>query len=193
MTPTTAPTVRDRLLDATEVCLRRDGIRRTTVAGVAEEAGVSRAWLYRHFPDKPSLVGAALVRLDESFWAAAHARLHAVDGLAAKVAEAVLLARSLEPRPLLLELREREPAAFAAVLGTGVREIVPGVADFWHGYLIAARSTGEVRVDLDVPRAAEWVLRAVLSLATVTGDTVDADDPASLQAYLQEFLIPGLS
>ena len=45
-------------------CLRRFGIRRTTVAGVADEAGVSRAGLYKHFPDKAALLGAALVRLE---------------------------------------------------------------------------------------------------------------------------------
>ena len=185
--------VQDRLLDATEVCLRRDGIRRTTVAGVAEQAGVSRAWLYRHFPDKASLIGAALVRLDESFWDAARARIGGARGLPAQVAEAVVLARQIQPQQLVLQLREQEPEAFAAVLGTGVREVVPGLASFWHAFLVAAVEAGEVRPDLDIPRAAEWVLRVVLSLVTVPGDAVDADDPASVRAYVQEFLVSGLS
>jgi AcrR family transcriptional regulator len=186
-------TVHDRLLDATERCLRRDGIRRTTVAAVAEEAGVSRAWLYRHFPDKPSLVGAALVRLDESYWTAARERVGAVEGLAAQVAEAVVMAREIQPQQLLLQLRDQEPEAFAAVLGTGVRQVVPGLAHFWHAFLTRAVDRGEVRADLDVARAAEWVLRLVLSIVTVPGEAVDADDPASVRAFLQEFLVPGLS
>ena len=36
-------------------------------------SGVSRAWLYRLFPDKMSLIGAALLRGDEEFWAQARA------------------------------------------------------------------------------------------------------------------------
>ena len=44
--------VRDRLIDAAEQCLTAKGIRATTVSEVAEVAGVSRGWLYRHFPDK---------------------------------------------------------------------------------------------------------------------------------------------
>ena len=56
---------RDRILDAAEACLRRDGIRRTTVAAVADEAGISRAYVYRFFADKPTLVSAALIRRDE--------------------------------------------------------------------------------------------------------------------------------
>jgi len=85
--------VRDRLLDATVESLQEHGIRRTTVAQVAERAGVSRAWLYRHFPDKAALVGAALIRLDEAFWDDAHQRIAKQHGIAAQVTEAVLLSR----------------------------------------------------------------------------------------------------
>lgn len=186
-------TVQDRLLDATERCLHRDGIRRTTVAAVAEEAGVSRAWLYRHFPDKASLIGAALVRRDESFWEQARVRIGRAQGLSAQVAEAVVMAREIKPQQLLLHLRKQEPEALAAVLGTGVRQVVPGLAGFWHEFLTQAVDSGEVRADLDVPRAAEWVLRLVLSLVTVPGEAVDADDPVSVRALVQEFLVPGLS
>lgn len=185
-------TVRDRLLDATVECLQEAGIRRTTVAQVAERAGVSRAWLYRHFPDKAALVGAALVRLDEAFWDDAHQRIGKQQGLAAQVTEAVLLARHVE-LPLALQLREQEPEAYALVVGTGIRDVVPGLAGFWHEHLEAGRASGELRADLDVPRAAEHVLRLVLSLVTVPGDAVDADDPRSLTSYLSEFLLPSLT
>ena len=39
--------MRERILDAAEACLRRDGIRRTTVAAVAAEADISRANKFR--------------------------------------------------------------------------------------------------------------------------------------------------
>ncbi|MCW2787415.1 MAG: TetR family transcriptional regulator, partial [Marmoricola sp.] len=67
---------RERILDAAEECLRRDGIRRTSALQVAAEAGVSRAWLYRLFPDKATLLSAALIRRDEAFWVEAQ---HQVD------------------------------------------------------------------------------------------------------------------
>ena len=44
----------------------------------------------------------------------------------------------------------------------------------------------------DLAEAAEWVARAVLSLATMPGDTLDADDPDALVAYLRRYLMPGL-
>jgi AcrR family transcriptional regulator len=176
---------RDRILDATEECLKANGIRRTTVAMVAESAGVSRAWLYRHFPDKPSLVGAALVRMDEAFWTDAHARISTCDGIVAQVAEAIAISRAHEP-PLTLQLREQEPEAFALVVGSGLREVLPGMAAFWHTYLEQARERGEVRADLDIPSAAEWVLRVVLSLVTVPTDH-------AVQPFLEDFLLPSLT
>ena len=36
--------------------------------------------------------------------------------------------------------------------------MMPGMALFWHPYLESARSCGEVRPDVDVTRAAEWVM-----------------------------------
>lgn len=184
---------RERLLDATESCLRRAGIRRTTVGQIAEEAGVSRAWLYRLFPDKMALIGAALVRGDAGFWAGAHAHVEAAVGLADQVAAAVSFSRSQQPAALVLQLQEAEPEALAAAIGSGLRQVLPGMASFWRPYLEQARARGEVRAELNVGRAAEWVLRMVLSLATVPGDVVDTEDPQDVSAFLSEFLVDGLS
>lgn len=183
---------RDRLLAAAERCLRTSGIRRTTVIEIAHEAGMSRAWLYRHFPDKASLVVAALARTDELFWADAHARISKVEGLAAQVAEAVRISRQHRPGTLLLRLKAEEPEVYAETVGTGLRAMMPGMARFWHPYLKAARSHGEVRPDLDIARTGEWVMRTVLSLVTVPGDAVDVDDPASVLRFVDEFLLAGL-
>jgi AcrR family transcriptional regulator len=192
---TAAPVVatRDRLIDATERCLRRSGIRKTTVIEIAQEAGVSRAWLYRHFPDKASLVTAALARTDEQFWADAHARVSAAAGLAAQVAAAVAFSVEHQPSVLVLRLKGDEPEAFAEMIGSGLAEMMPGMARFWHGYVEAARSRGEVRADLDVARAAEWIMRVVLSLVTVPGGAVDTDDPASVRRFLDDFLVAGFA
>ncbi len=159
---------------------------------VAREAGLSRAWLYRQFPDKSALILAALARIDEQFWADAHARVSAARGLSARVAEAVVLSREQRPGALLIELRTREPEAFAAVMGTGLREMMPGMATFWHGYLEESMLEGEVRSDIDVGRAGEWVMRMVLSLVTVPGHTVDVDDRIAVECFLDEFLVTGL-
>jgi AcrR family transcriptional regulator len=185
-------TVTDRVLDAAERCLRRSGIRRSTMIEVAEEAGISRAWLYRHFPDKDSLVLAVLVRSDTEFWSRARAEVSRAIGLPAQVAEAVRLSRSQQPGALLLELTSSEPDAVGAVVGTGIGDMLPGLATFWHSYVEEAKARREVRGDLDVPRAAEWIMRIVISLVSIPSGLVDTEDPVELRRFLDDFLVAGL-
>lgn len=190
------PSTRDRVLGACETCLRRGGLRRTTMVDVADEAGISRAALYKHFPDKATLVLATIARTDEQFWTDAHRRVSRRRTLVAQVCEAVQLAREQErapePQSLLQHLRRSDRDELAAVLDTGLRQVLPAMSAFWQPHLERAVDRGEVRADLDVPAAAEWVMRIVLSLVTVPGAAVDVDDPVSLRRFLDDFLLTGL-
>ncbi len=94
-----AKSVQERLVDAAESCLRAKGIRATTVSEVAEAAGVSRGWLYRHYPDKASLLGAAIVRLNNAFWAESHQVLDGLDAFEDRLAVGVRLGRSAYDSP----------------------------------------------------------------------------------------------
>jgi AcrR family transcriptional regulator len=191
---TATKNVRDRLIDAAEICLRAKGIRSTTVSEVAEAAGVSRGWLYRHFPDKASLMGAAIVRLNDAYWSEAHAILEQIEGLDRQIAAGIVRGRTAydDPGALLMKLRLDEPEEFAACAGAGVQGLVPDLADFWSRYLIAARDSGEIHQDTDIAEASEWVARVLLSLATVPGDTLDPTDADAVAALVRRYVMPGL-
>ena len=193
-TPTASKSVRDRLTDAAEVCLRAKGIRATTVSEVAEVAGVSRGWLYRHFPDKVTLLGAAIVRLNNAYWSDAHAVLEHVDGLDRQLAAGIKHGRTAydDPGALLMKLRLEEPEEFAACAGAGVQGLVPDLADFWTRYLVAARDAGDIHTDTDIAEASEWVARVIISLATVPGDTLDAADSDAVLTHVRRYVMPGL-
>jgi AcrR family transcriptional regulator len=164
------------------------------VSEVAEVAGVSRGWLYRHFPDKVSLLGAAIVRLNDVYWSEAHAMLEQVEGLDQQMALGIRRARTAydDPGALLMKLRMDEPEEFAACAGAGVQGLVPDLADFWSRYLIAARDRGEIHQDTDIAEASEWVARVLLSLATVPGDTLDPNDADAVAAHVRRYVMPGL-
>lgn len=187
-------TVRDRLVDAAEECLRTKGIRATTVSEVAEQAGVSRGWLYRHFPDKVSLLGAALVRLNDAYWSQAHAMLESVVGLDRQITAGIGHGRTAydDPGALAMKLRIDEPEDFAACAGAGVVGLVPDLGAFWSRYLVAARDAGEIHPDTDITEASEWVARVILSLATVPGDTLDAGDPDAVLTQVRRYVMPSL-
>nr|WP_090276806.1 TetR/AcrR family transcriptional regulator [Mycolicibacterium komanii]CRL70303.1 transcriptional regulator [Mycolicibacterium komanii] len=186
--------VRDRLIDAAETCMRAKGIRATTVSEVAEVAGVSRGWLYRHFPDKVSLLGAAIVRLNNAYWSEAHAMLERVEGLDRQIAAGILHGRTAydDPGALLMKLRIDEPEEFAACAGAGVQGLVPDLADFWSRYLVAARDSGEIHPGTDIAEASEWLARVLISLATVPGKTLDPSDGDAVLRHLRRYVMPGL-
>jgi AcrR family transcriptional regulator len=57
--------VRDRLLNAAEAVVARDGVSNLTLETVAREAGVSKGGLLYHFPSKSALISAIVERLGE--------------------------------------------------------------------------------------------------------------------------------
>lgn len=183
---------RDRILDAAEVCLLERGIGKTTMAEVAAAAGVSRAWLYRLYQDKVSLFGAVMVRIDSVHWQAEGARVRAATTLVDTIVESVLLARQMQQRPLIVTLRESEPAAFSQVAGIGMQHFIPWLSATWRGYLMAAQDRGEISTDIGLGWAAEWVARIVLSLCTVPSRVIDIDDRASMRPFVEQFLLHGL-
>ena len=170
------------------------GIRATTVSEVAEVAGVSRGWLYRHFPDKSELLGAAIVRLNDAFWTESRDRLDAAAGLDRQLAAGVALARreSETPGALVLKLRREEPEAFTACVGLGVRGLIPEIAAFWVAYVQAAVDRGEIHPDTDCAEAAEWIARVTMSLATVPGEQCDVDDYESVLRHVRRYIVAAL-
>ena len=191
---TETKSVRERLIDAAEGCLRAKGIRATTVSEVAEAAGVSRGWLYRHYPDKASLLGAAIVRLNEAFWGESNRTLSAISGFEEQLAVGVRLGRSAYETPgaLVMQLRRDEPEEFAACAGAGVQGLVPDLGRFWKTYLEAARDRGEIHPETELDEAAEWVARVQISLGTVPGDTLDPDDHDAVRRHMRRYVLPAL-
>jgi AcrR family transcriptional regulator len=192
--PNGTKSVRERLIDAAEACLRAKGIRATTVSEIAEAAGVSRGWLYRHYPDKVSLLGAAIVRLNNAFWTESNQILSGCDGFEEQLAVGVRLGRSAydSPGALVMQLRRDEPEEFAACAGAGVQGLVPDLGLFWRPYLEAARDRGEIHADTELDEAAEWVARVEISLGTVPGETLDPDDHEAVLRFMRRYVLPGL-
>lgn len=192
--PDAGAPVADRLLDATEKLLIAKGIRATTMIDVAELAGVSRSWLYRHYPDKPTLVGAAIVRLVETSWEQASAEISAIDGFENQLIAGVKIGRRAydDPGTLLMRLRTREPEEFAACAGAGVLGLVPDLAGFWRPYLQAAIEAGEIHRDTELCEASEWIARVMISLGSVPGNCIDPDDPAALRRHFRRYVLSAL-
>lgn len=191
--PTEAlPATPERILRAAEECVRRWGIRRVSMSDVALQAGVSRGSVYRYFPDRDALVQAVLERVAEAHVAEAEPLVRRQPSLTAKVAEAAVFVRILTDDERRLGLRQHpgEPA-LATLLLAGTPAMFARWVDFWIPFLDEARAAGEVRTDLDLRQASEWIMRILISLVTVPSVTVDLDDARQLRTYIEDHLVRG--
>lgn len=97
----------DQILDAAYDLLLAVGMRRANMADIARQAGVSRATLYRRWPNVQAVVGELLTREFGSL-----ARASAVAGDTAReslVETVVLLVKRVRKHPLLRAIVEMDP------------------------------------------------------------------------------------
>lgn len=182
----------DRILEAAEACIRRWGIRRVSMSDVARTAQCSRGSVYRYFPDRHALVQAVLGRVADRNIAEAEPAVRAQPSLAAKVAEAAVFVRGLVDEEMTLGLHEHpgEPRLATLRLADDPRMFGRWV-EFWIPFLEQARAAGEVRSDLDLRHASEWIMRILISLVSVPSITIDLADPQQVRGFVESHLVRG--
>jgi AcrR family transcriptional regulator len=183
------PPTEERILGATERCIERLGLR-FSMADVAAQAGLSRGSVYLHFGDRATLVDRVLGRVADRFLEKCEVCVRQGETLAGRVGEAAVFIREhLGDRLLGLRLPADEENLFATVLILQIGQLLEKWVAFWVPFLDEAERHGEVRTGLDHPRAAEWIVRFLMSLAVMPPVVVDLDDPVELRAFVQEHLM----
>lgn len=181
-----------RIVEAGHECIRASGIRRTTMEEVAEKAGVSRAALYRHYPNKQALVDVVLMRNGSRIGEELNRRLARKHTLADKCAVAASFGLMPPKELLLLELFRTDRESLAELLTTGARPFLSRATDFWEPHVRAAQEAGEVRRDVDTRQAAEWVARSLFGLASTPLITIDASSARAVERFARTFIVAGL-
>jgi AcrR family transcriptional regulator len=191
---TVAPGTRERILDAGEQAVRRFGLRRVSMAEVAELARVSRGSVYRYFPDRDTLVAAVLRRTAQRFVESSAGSVRRRRTLAAQVAEAAVFIREHMRDPsLTLPALGGEDALLATLLAAHVDGLVAEWVEFWQPLLAEAATRGEIRDGLDHREVAEWIVRIMLSFAVMPSVVIDLDDAAAVRRFVQDHIVRGLA
>lgn len=182
VSPSTAPSTRDRMLDAAAHVMRSRGLARATTKEIAREAGFSEAALYRHFEDKTALFVAVLTeRVPSHLGEVLHGlagsvgRAPVVDVLTTVAGEAIAFYRETFPlaASVFSELRLLEAHRDSLRrLGTGPHVAVHAVAD----YLAREREQGRVRADAD-PRTSALLLLGACQMSAFLAAFDDDGSP----------------
>lgn len=182
---------RARLLEAADRVVRRHGFKKTSMGDVALEGGVARGTLYRHFDSREALFDALMEWSANQFFREVSAAMDGRSCLSDQLGECIeLVARATHPGA---QGHAISPETMARMLGTNGAHALRKTAAVLRPYLEAARERGEVRRDLDVPDASEWLARILLSFTIFQASIAyAADDPASVRRFVQRYAIRGL-
>jgi hypothetical protein len=64
-------------------------------------------------------------------------------------------------------------------------------AAFFAPYVSSARLTGEVRTDLDIRSATEWIARILFSLFTTPSPFIDTGDDDVVARFVRAYIVQG--
>jgi AcrR family transcriptional regulator len=201
---TEAAATQERLLDATDRLVRQLGIKKTSMADVARDAGVARATLYRYFESREVLLDALTHRAADRFFAAVATAMDSRPTLSGQLGEfSEMMTRAIHPAAgsgsgaAGGSERDGAPAdrgaMFRMLVGESGQALRRTARLLWP-YIEAARERGEVRQDLDLADASEWLARILLSFTIFQAAIAyEADDPRSVSEFVRRYAITGLA
>ena len=193
--PADAEAAKVRLIEAAGACIDRFGLAKTTVEDIAAEAHVSRATIYRYFPNRDDLVVSVLLsslsrsmeRSLGDFFVDADTPARFGEAL---VRSAVYLLDAIRHDPKLETLLDRESGGLSATISGASELLFHTVLDEWRESLASAQAAGFVRAELDIDELSEWILRAILSLLIVEGP--EPHSPDDERRLIATFLVPAV-
>ncbi len=180
---------RERILTAAVACVGRTGFARTSLDAIAEEAGVGRATVYRHFPDgKDQLFDETIAWEVSRFFTGLAAFVEAEQGLARRLEVGLPYAhRALAEHEVFQKVLETEPERLLPHLSTSI----PLITEALRVYLTPLLEDEELATGTDVAEAADYLARMILTFIRGQG-TWDLDDPAQVTALVRRHLLAGI-
>ncbi|KUI22460.1 TetR family transcriptional regulator [Mycobacterium sp. GA-1285] len=191
MTQSVAIDTRDVIISAAFSCFRTRGLAKTTIVDIARAAEVSRSTVYEYFRDKETVVEACAEAASQRFYRnmAKAIDRHGDSTLEGRlVCAAVFVAqarRVVEPEAYF------DAAEVSLMMTKNAATLLKECADFLAPYVTAAKLTGEVRSDLDVPSACEWFARMLFSLFTTPSAVIDMRNDDAVADFVRAYAVSG--
>jgi AcrR family transcriptional regulator len=182
---------REQMLDATESCLERFGLAKTTIEDVAQAAELSRATVYRQFGNRDGLLLAVAARDAERTASEAELFLRRFDDVASWIVEGMLFClREIPKRPVLSQfLAPQEIGAASRLILTSERMLDIGT-EMLRPMFEPARREGLLQQDLELESLIEWVLRILMSYLAVPGPPSRTEE--DLRRILRALILPAV-
>ncbi len=180
----------ERLISAALRCVARWGVAKTSFEDIAQEAGCSRATVYRSFQGGKDSLFTAVVRseVDRLEQATAGAVAETDNLEDAVVATITTVARHLADHAALRFVMAHEPGLVLPHLAFHELDTVLSRASAIGGRMFSRFLPSEE----ESGRLAEWIARIVISHTCSPSATVQLTDSSSVRRLVRAFVLPGL-
>jgi AcrR family transcriptional regulator len=183
--------VSDRILAAAAELVGRQGDQQTTIAAIAEQAGVGRATVFRRFGSKQEILDRALMRELRILALALQESVANAETAAAALVECFVLSmRAMRRRPLLQRLAQLEPEKLIAF--TRLRR--PPVLALWRSMYTSIVDTFDTSGADPLERSAlaDVLIHLTLGYSLVPESSIDLKDDEALRRVAASVITPVL-
>jgi AcrR family transcriptional regulator len=192
MTVQTAATdTRELIIESAFACFRRQGLNKTTIVDIARVANVSRSTIYEYFRDKAEIVEASAEHASQRFYRQMAKAMDRGTSLEEKLTLAAVFVTSA--RRFVEPEKYFDEDEVSVLLTKNAAVLLRECAEFLAPHLAAAKLTGEVRKDLDVPFAGEWFARMLFSLFSTPSSMIDMDDDEVVAEFVRAHVVRGFA
>ena len=191
MTAETTTDTRELIIESALACFRRQGLNKTTIVDIARAADVSRSTVYEYFRDKAAIVEACAEHSSQRFYREMAKAMSQGDSLEETFTRAAVFVT--RARRLIEPEKYFDADEVSLLLTKNAAVLLRECGEFLVPYLAAAKLTGEVRKDLDVPAAGEWFARMLFSLFSTPSSTFDMDDDEVVADFVRSHVVRGFA
>jgi AcrR family transcriptional regulator len=182
----------ERVLIAAERCFARHGIAKTTMDDIAREAGVTRPTIYRYFPDRDTLLMAAMDRRFHGGMERARKYIQSRPSFTDKIVDGLIyLIEAGDNDPLAQAMLSPDQLATGTALLGASGEGARMTRELWEPILLAAQEAGEMRHDLDPVQACAWLAHLQLSFMMRINEF--SRHPETRRQFLERFVAPAMA
>lgn len=179
--------VRERVLEGALACVGRYGIAKTTVDDVARASGVSRATIYRYFPEgRDELVREVVAWEMGRFFRRLGEAVYDAPDLVTLVERALVFAhRATLTHEVLQKVMVTEPERLLPLITVNSQWVLDRIAVFLMPFLEREEAAGRLRAGVDLTAAADYIARIFLSSvgAPASHDLTDPAGAASMARF----------
>jgi AcrR family transcriptional regulator len=177
---------RERLLEAAVACVERSGLAKTTLEDVANEAGLSRATVYRHFPGGRDELMAETIGWEVAKYLGRLAdAIEPESGIEAKLVRGLVFGhQAIDEHLLLQRVLNTEPEVFLADL----QPTLPVMAALVQAEARRLLDAERLRPGIDADEAAGYLTGLFLSYVGSPGQWDLTDEAAVGRLVRTQFL-----